>query len=209
MSNVFSHADMAIKVMYRTISREFQNFSTTLDFDEINLPTVKDQVSDLYVRIDKVVRSEYRKVLKASYEDTERELKTRPAMFASAAFMLAILRGFNGTSQFVYTHEWTRKRDRLVESLMSCSGQQEMRRALKRALDLMANQVRQYADIMTNEGRMEAFRVAGVARVMWNAENDSKTCHTCRDRDGEVYDIDDVPDLPAHWHCRCYLTAVS
>lgn len=39
--------------------------------------------------------------------------------------------------------------------------------------------------------------------VQWVATLDTRTCPVCGPRDGKVYPIDAVPELPAHWNCRC------
>jgi SPP1 gp7 family putative phage head morphogenesis protein len=39
----------------------------------------------------------------------------------------------------------------------------------------------------------------------WIAVLDLKTCFECRSRHGQIYQMDEVPDLepPLHFHCRC------
>ena len=64
MKAPYNHADKALKSLSESMSREFQNFSTSLGFDELNYPEVQKQVSALYTRIDSAVRREYRKMVK-------------------------------------------------------------------------------------------------------------------------------------------------
>lgn len=45
----------------------------------------------------------------------------------------------------------------------------------------------------------------GIKKVRYVAELDNKTCNDCKDYEGEVYEIDNLPfDLPQHANCRCY-----
>jgi SPP1 gp7 family putative phage head morphogenesis protein len=45
---------------------------------------------------------------------------------------------------------------------------------------------------------------AGIEEVEWVAEDDSRTCKICRERNGKVYKIDEIPPKP-HYNCRCTL----
>ena len=204
--NPYRHADKALKTLKGEMEAEFQNFSTTVGFDELNFLDLKKSVEGLYNRIDKAVRREFRKVARQVYRDAEDEVMLPHGKFETGLFLVALLKRFDPVTQYVYLNEWTRKRDRLVESLMASGGNQQMREALQRALNLMSDQVRQEADNLTDEARHDAFVASGVEKVRWVAEHDEKTCGTCRERDGQVYGINEVPEK--HRHCRCYVVAV-
>ena len=204
--NPYRHADKALKTLKGEMEAEFQNFSTTVGFDELNFLDLKKSVEGLYNRIDKAVRREFRKVARQVYRDAEDEVMVPHGKFETGLFLVALLKRFDPVTQYVYLNEWTRKRDRLVESLMASGGNQQMREALQRALNLMSDQVRQEADNLTDEARHDAFVAAGIEKVRLVAEHDEKTCGTCRERDGQVYGINEVPEK--HRHCRCYVVAV-
>lgn len=59
-----------------------------------------------------------------------------------------------------------------------------------------------------NQGQIESYRSKGYAKLKWVATMDSKTSEICRKRNGKEYDIDDLPDIPAHPNCRCTLVPV-
>lgn len=206
MKTPYSHADKALKVLNDTIGREFQNISVSLRFDELNVIKVKKQIGAMYTRINLEVIRQFEKVARHVFDDTENELGVTHTEFVSGSFVLALFKRYDPVTKYVYTSEWERKRDRLVESIMASDGRRELRQALKRALDLMAFQVRQYADNLTDETRREVFERAGVDEVKWNTQHDVKVCGECNDRDGMIYPIDAVPCK--HNRCRCYLTAV-
>ena len=205
--NPYRHADKALKTLKADMEGSFQNFSMTVGFDELNYTDLRKSVNGLYTQIDTMVRRELRKVARQVYRDAEDEIGIPHREFATGLFLIGILKDYNKVTKYVYLNEWTRKRDRLVESLMASDGNQEMRQALQRALNLMSDQVRQYADNVTDEARRDAFVTAGIEKVRWVAEKDDKTCATCKERDGQVYGINEVPEK--HRHCRCYIVAVS
>ena len=206
MKDIFRHADESLMVLLLLMSKEFQRLSGQLGFDELNVAATHDDVGAMYRRMDVAIRREYRKIARKAYKEAAEQVGGPREDFRSREFVDKVLRGYNPVSDFRYDREWIRKRDRLFESIVAVElGNQAMRKNLKRGLDVLANQVRQYADNVTVEARIEAFRQAGVGYVRWVSEKDDKVCAICRDRDGEVYPIDDVPDIPAHWHCRCWL----
>ncbi len=54
-----------------------------------------------------------------------------------------------------------------------------------------------------NAGQVETYRKQGYKKLMWSASMDNRGCDTCHGRNNKVYDIDNLPDLPAHPNCRC------
>ncbi|MEY8321823.1 minor capsid protein, partial [Lachnospiraceae bacterium 46-61] len=54
-----------------------------------------------------------------------------------------------------------------------------------------------------NTSTKNTYRGAGAKKVAWHASIDIKTCDTCRSLHGQVFDIDNAPDNPAHPRCRC------
>lgn len=208
--NSFSHADDALNTIYQEMASEFQTLSTELGFDELNVMDVRGRVNAMYARLDIAIQREYRRMCSNVYRDAVDEAGFIPDRFDADAFVRKILQGYDPVSDFVYTREWTRKRDRLFESIIAGQvGNQEIRKLLKRALDLLSNQVRQYADNITAWTRLEAFKRVGVDAVAWITQKDERVCSECGPRDEVVYPIELLPDYPAHWRCRCELQIVS
>ena len=208
--DIFRHADAALMVMLNEMSREFQNFGTTIGFEELNVLETRRRVNAMYKRMDGVIRREYRKIARKAYREACDDANYRTDGFDEAEFVEGVLRAYDSVSDFVYTREWIRKRDRLFESIIATErGNQEMRRNLKRGLDVLANQVRQYADNITAQARLLAFKRAGADVLVWITEDDEKVCSVCRPRHEQFYPIEMLPDWPAHWHCRCRLEWVD
>ena len=208
--DIFRHADRAMMVMLNSMSREFQNLSTEIGFDEMNVMDTRKRVNAMYERLDRVIRREYRGVAMKAYMDASAEAGTDGGAFDAEKFVAGMLRAYDPVSDFVYDREWIRKRDRLFESIIATErGNQEMRRNLKRGLDVLANQVRQYADNITAQARVTAFKRAGADVLVWITEDDEKVCKVCRPRHEQFYPIEMLPEWPAHWRCRCRLDWVD
>ena len=204
--DIFRHADRALMVMLNFMSREFQNLSTEIGFDEMNVMETRRRVNAMYERMDNVIRREYRSVARKSYMDAIAEAGVDGGAFDAERFVSMMLRAYDPVSDFIYDREWIRKRDRLFESIIATErGNQEMRKNLKRGLDVLANQVRQYADNITAQARVTAFKRAGADVLVWITEDDEKVCKVCRPRHEQFYPIEMLPEYPAHWHCRCRL----
>jgi hypothetical protein len=65
-----------------------------------------------------------------------------------------------------------------------------------------------YADRITDEAVMQAYKHDKVRKVRWRAENDTNTCYICESSDGKIYPIDKVPADP-HPLCRCWRERVN
>ena len=208
--NIFRHADRALMVMLNGMNREFQTLGSEIGFDELNVMETRRRVNTMYARMDALVRKEYKKVARKAYMDACAEAGKDGGPFDAEAFVAGVLRAYDPVSDFVYNREWIRKRDRLFESIIATErGNQEMRKNLKRGLDVLANQVRQYADNITAKARVFAFKNAGADVLVWITEKDERVCSVCAPRDEQFYPIELLPDYPAHWHGRCKLEWVD
>lgn len=211
MTDIFRYADKSLMVIYRDMGREFQGMGTQLGFDELNVLQTRKAVNEMYKRMDEVIRREYIRIAGLAFREALREVKDEDEEFDAHNFVFAMLRAYDPLSDFVYTREYIRKRDRLFESIIATErGNQEMRKNLKRGLDVLARQVRQYADNVTIRARITAFRQAGIRYVRWITAHDDRVCAECNERHNVIYPIDDVIELiPAHWRCRCWLVPAT
>lgn len=203
MSGEFKRSDEALKKIRRAMTREYQNYSTLLRFDELRVLEVRKGVDALYGRMDAEVVPQLERVAREVYRDTKKELGAPVGRFPWALFVAGALHAYSPVTEFVYTREWRRKRDRTVEAIMSSADRQALRYALRRSLDVTYNQVRQYSDDIEVGARLKAFEDEGIRRVRWVTMEDEKVCKICRERDGQVYLLSQVP--PRHWRCRCWL----
>ena len=79
---------------------------------------------------------------------------------------------------------------------------------LDKAERYIAKQLTQTADDYTMSTLIEALKAAGVKEVEWVTEHDERVCEECGPRDGVIYPIDKVPQIPAHYNCRCIIIPV-
>ena len=197
--------------MYNIMAAEFQREAARADWDELN---VISKVDLLYDRIDQYLRPRYLRIARRAYREAWKEFvpgQESDEERLDPVYVATLLDGYDKKTQYKYSSEWERKRDRLKEALlsmrdvsgrMSGGNSQEAREALRRSLDLLMRQVRQMADTMTDEARNQAFEDAGYDEVIWHIQEDTKVCKTCRARNGQAYPIDKLP--AKHPNCRCW-----
>lgn len=112
---------------------------------------------------------------------------------------------YNPVTKYRFSNEMTRKEQRLFESLVA--NREDKVRSYKTAENLLKRQIKQYSIELEDAVMMEVFKDLDVKKVMWNAEDDHKTCSVCRELDGKIFSIKDAPGKQ-HYHCRCFYTPV-
>lgn len=209
MKTPFSFADKQLAKLKQSISAEFQNAANSLSFDELNVTTAKKQTVELYNRLRATTQKMLESVSKQAYKAAFAEAGAAgDEADWEAAFVAMVLMAYNPVTQYVYNNEVRRKRERLTEAIIAAPNRAAMRAAFNRAAKLWFAQAREYTDITVDDARWRAFEDAEVQKVRYRAEHDERTCHECRELDGTVYAIYERPDLPRHYHCRCWLEPV-
>lgn len=216
MKSPYSQADKQLAKLKKSISAEFHNTANLLNFDELNVADTKQTTKVLYDRLKSQSKQILERIAKSAYHDAyaetqskgEREDEDKEKDFSGIALIAALFKMYHPLTRYVYKSEAHRKQERLMEGILSATGQQGIRQALDRAARLWFEQNRQYADFAVDEARLKAFKDAGVKKVQWRAEVDNNTCDECKKLNGEIFTISNVPDIPRHHHCRCYLTPV-
>lgn len=145
-----------------------------------------------------------------------------------------VLRQVDFVTLYRFTTETERKIQRLTERISALADRQRReegihqedrkRRETDRATGIQAEidkalrdwtrQVGQYFINITDYAVLQAYEDAGdaegveeVKEVEWITERDERVCDECRDRDGVIYPLQDVPSKP-HMNCRCRLRPV-
>lgn len=135
------------------------------------------------------------------YERTEPHGGKEP----DEAWLLAFLKEYNPVTLYIYTNEVDRKREYAAESIIAAKAKApEFQRALRYWSRFTAN----YADLVTDEAVLQAYKDSGVKQVVWHTEQDERVCDECEPREGQVYPIDKIPPKP-HVGCRCWYTPVK
>lgn len=190
----FKYTDKAISYIDKQLIAGFSRLKSILSFDELN---VMKEVNSLYQSVTVTVIKVFTKLANQVYKENirERDLKSLDEEWVDD-----ILSGYDPVSKYVFMHEIDRKCARLIEALMASDNKSQ---EVDRALRALSFQCRMYADRVTDEALMQAYEDDNVAKVIWRAEKDNKTCSVCASRDGKIYPIDKVPEDP-HPCCRCW-----
>lgn len=101
-----------------------------------------------------------------------------------------------------------RVRDDVTDMIVQGKGISQVRRRLMEDFSVAYSDadrlVRTEAAYVRNQAALTRYRQNGRRKVRWiTGESDGRECTTCRERDGQEYDIDAAPRLPAHPNCRC------
>ncbi len=202
-----------------------KRFNETLNitrFDELN---VMKSAKSLYKKLNSDVREELLDLalllyplfwdeaeeIKKSREkaDSDEEIETKSTEKAKAKSEInqkwvdRILSEYNHTTMYSYDNEVKRKQGYYMESILSAESSAERKKLSRKAISYWSRMCAEYADIVTNAAVLKAFRDSGAKKVKWVTQHDERVCTVCAPRNGRLYEIDKVPDIP-HWGCRCY-----
>lgn len=188
-------SDAATELLNRRATKRFEDAKDEAarhGFDELN---VLEVTRTLYQDLARDSQEVFLELAQERYQEAEPHGEEPPDL----AWLLALLAAYNAVTKYQYTNEVERKRQYTTEGINSSTAKvTEFRRGLHYWADLTSN----YADIVTDESTLKAYRDAGVKRVRWVTAGDEKVCETCRERNGKVYSINAIPPKP-HKHCRC------
>lgn len=200
MSGFYDLTDKAIDILNRRAVKRFEDAkdeAALAKFDELN---VLEVTRTLYQDLAHDNQEIFLELAQERYQETEPHGKEPPDL----AWLLALLAAYNAVTKVIYDNDAERKRQYTAEGINSSTAKvTEFRRGLHYWADLSST----YADIVTDESTLKAYRDAGVRRVRWVTAGDEKVCETCRERNGKVYSINAIPPKP-HRRCRCIWEAV-
>ena len=200
---LYDYTDARIKRLNRQLLRLFQKVRL-LNFDELN---ALNDIKAVYRKADRFAKAAYLDIAVEAYalglvEAEKAGFRPRRRRDIDRDWVLDFLEEEDFVTLYRYAPELTRKRDRLVEALAMTN---KPNKEIDKALKYLIMQTTHYADKATAEAELQAFKDAGVKKVMWLTERDNRVCDICYPLDGKVFDIDSVPDIPQHWNCRCRL----
>ena len=211
---MYKQADKLLAKLKNLIRREFNRMGV-IGFDELNVPRVTKETTELYNRLmaenkrqflvaaQKAFANAVALALAAGYRDDD---TTAP----NDMWVIGFLGAYNFVSGYLYESEAERKRLRLAEQMLTAREYQNRtlyNDSLRRSANLWWTQTSHYMLDAVDEATQDAYEQCGVEKVMWNAHIDGRECSVCRERNGKIYTLDKVPPK-AHRNCRCYLTPV-
>lgn len=197
-----------IKKEVRIFSK-LRNSLSALKFDELNkaersaLIYVKKTYEDLYDEyipyLERIVKKNFKNVKTPKENVSDSEVKK---------FVKDFLETPDHVTKYIFNDETDRKRARMFEALISMmiAGSKDYRAELKVCMRLWTRQIQQTADDITMASLIESYKKSGVKKVVWHTQEDEKVCDECHELDKKVFDINNIPEIPQHYACRCYVT---
>lgn len=207
-------ADKLLEQLKKLIRREFNRLGI-FGFDELNAPRVTTETTELFDRLLRENKKQYLKVAQKAYTDAVALAVAAGYSEVSAnkineAWLVGLLTAYNFVSGYLYESEAERKRLRLAEQMMTAKEYQSRTQyndSIRRSANLWWTQTAHYMLDAVDQATIEGYRDSGVEKVKWNTNIDGRECKTCRERNGKVYPISNIPPK-AHRNCRCYFTPV-
>ena len=218
------------KIDYKGISftdSDFQKISDTLYIDEINDIIVKYQldVANHYYDValkeakalfpdDRRKQKKKARELSASMirkwnENYVRGIKSsymQNARLQSAYMSFRIANALNdGVRDITSADE---KKDTMRDRLLNMNALPVLL-AYKLQKKKMSNAIDNAFAHIVGQATMTAYIDMGLEYVVRVAELDERTCEECEELDGEIYPIDEAPDVMLHSFCRCYYLPLS
>lgn len=198
----FEAADSAIRDMNKRNLRAFDRLKT-LKFDELNVLGEVRKVYDDSVRLAKkrYLQIAFEAYIAALVEALVAKEKAEGMAEDSITedWILDMLEEYDPVTLYQFFPEVERKKQRTVEAILAAQNKSE---AIDRALRLWTQQIAHYADKSVDEATIDGYKDAGVTKVRWITEKDERVCEVCRERDGKIYPINELPTRP-HYRCRC------
>jgi len=197
--------DEYIKKEVRIFSKLRNNLSA-LKFDELNkaerdtLMYVKKTYMALYDDYIPVLE----KIVKKNFKDSKIDLEKKEVK----EYVKKYLKTPDHVTKYVFDDETDRKRARMFEALiaMMLAGQKNYRAEIKICMRFWTKQIQQTADDITMASIIDSYKKSGVKKVVWHIQEDEKVCDECHELDKKVFDINNIPEIPQHYACRCYVT---
>lgn len=197
--NFYETTDKAIELLNRRATKRFEDAKDEAAQDGFDELSVLSITRTLYDNLSADNEKIFLELAQERYQEAEPHGEEPPDL----SWLLALLAAYNAVTKVIYENDVDRKRQYTAEGINSSTAKvTEFRRGLHYWADLIAT----YADIVTDESILKAYRDAGVKRVRWVTAGDERVCETCRERNGKVYSINAIP--PKHRRCRCVFEPV-
>ena len=193
-------SDAATELLDRRATKRFEDAKDKAAKDGFDELSVLEVTRTLYQDIARDNQEIFLELAQERYQEAEPHGEEPPDL----AWLLALLAAYSAVSKVVYNNEVDRKRGYTAEGINSSTAKVT---EFRRGLHYWADFTGQFADEITDEVTLKAYRDAGVKKVEWHTVLDGKECETCKERDGNIYPINAVPPK-THKRCRCWLEAV-
>lgn len=198
MRNPYKTTDKVIAYLNKRYIKLFEK-AKALSFDEQNVISVSHEIYDTALEETK------RELARLSKKIYDRYALDEGKEIDGTAFVVALMLAYDPTTKYVYENEVDRKRARFAESVISSDTPLEEIMASQR---LWAAMNKVFADEVTFQAMIQAYKDGGVKRVKWVTSPDESRCKVCASMHGKIYGINNIPSKP-HRNCRCWVEVVE
>lgn len=213
---MYEYLDSMLAKAKKKIRTEFNRLGV-MGFDSLNVVNTKKTTQEMFDRLLSDNEKTYRKVANDAYSKAKKKAgsvgytEEEEPEGVSGDWLFTILLAYNLVTGYLYDREAERKRLRLNEQILTAreyTDRQMFNDSLRKTANLWWTQTLQYGITVVDEATIQAYEDMGVEKVKWIAELDSRTCKVCRERNGKVYKLSEVPQK-THYNCRCHLEPVE
>lgn len=166
-------------------------------------------VKKLYEELDADCRKAFARLYRDRYRELWRWMKGRYPVDdiiddLVEMELVGLLDEPNAQTHYVWSSEVIRKRDRAIEAVFASPSKLQKQMEIDKAVRIWLQMVGWYTDFTSQDAELQAYRDAGVKKVRRHEMKDERVCDECRDADGAIYPIDDIPNT--HIRCRRWFT---
>lgn len=188
--NPYEHMDEELDKFRHVLVKRFRKIKTVKK-------GLRGVVNSTYDYLYKRSYQMYLGLAKYYYEKAEGKKK-----HPSDEWLQDFLEDYDFLTGYQYDPEWDRKRARTFELAQSYRDENKTP-DLKRPMTLLNQQVTEKSIEIVDAATIKAYKDQGVTKVKWVTQRDNKVCAECEERDGKIFNIDELPDK--HYNCRCWL----
>ena len=191
--------------------RKEVNRLDVMGFDQLNAPRLTSLTTAMIERLLKENKKAFLKIAKEASEEAADDvtaigIKGKPIK-TDEKYVDGVLGEYNPVTGYLYYPEADRKRSRLAEALITAlviSSRNDYHKELRKFANLWHTQTLQYGETMVDKTRVETFKENKIKYVRWITQGDEKVCSECKERNGKIYPVDNIPAKP-HYRCRCWI----
>ena len=202
--------DILIALLLNQLRKEVNRLDV-MGFDQLNAPRLTNLTTAMIERLLKANKKAFLKIAKEASEEAADDVTAigiiATPITADEKYVDGVLGEYNPVTGYLYYPEADRKRTRLAEALITAvivGSRADYHKELKKFANLWHTQTLQYGETTVDKARVDTFKKNGIKYVRWVSEKDNRVCEVCKERDGKIYPIGNIPTKP-HYRCRCWI----
>ena len=198
---LFDYVDKVLAAYLLLMLRKFRKMQNNLlSFDELNAINTQASVNSTYADVLALAMEAFRKVARAYYRKVRRDED-----FPLDMWLADLLNGYDPVTYYLFYPEHDRKRARMFESALASRTRADLKKEVTKAYKYWGRQFKHYLDKVAVNAVLEAYKAEGITLFEWVTQKDEKVCAECAPKDGQLYTQKELPPLPLHYNCRCFI----